>query len=89
MKNREERVAFLDDCGFKAGEETPAPQQQRQLHNRDGKAPVGKGKELGGDKEAEEKKNATLILNRAAEIENTHKVSPATAVTIAQRELNG
>jgi hypothetical protein len=90
ITNREERVACLDDLGFKLGEakETQEKPGQTKLFNRAGKAPAG-GKGEPGDTKAAEREKATKIMNRAQEIEKRDGVSLSTATLMAQRELGG
>lgn len=85
LKNREERVSFLDEC-------LPAPSSggnnpktpQKKLHNRDTTPP---GNEEGDEATTEDKASANKIMNRAQELQKqTPKLSLATAVRMAQRE---
>jgi phage I-like protein len=86
LKNREDRLATLVDFGFKPGEQAQAGQVQKKLQNRDTRPPTGKNGSEGTEGQAETVQ-ATKIMNRAREIEREQKVSLATAVGMAQHEL--
>jgi hypothetical protein len=89
---RDERVAFLDDCGFKP-EAAPAPAAgtQMKLRNRDTRPPQpGKPSEAAASETPmADPAKAVKIMNRARELQ---KVAPnlcdATAVIMAQREFD-
>jgi hypothetical protein len=84
LKNRAERESLLLDLGFKKSEESFQAGSQRQLRNREGKAPQI---QTPGDKSADQL-NAQKIMNRAKELrEQFPHMSLATAATYAQREI--
>jgi phage I-like protein len=93
MLNREERIQALDDFGFTAEagadqRETGTQQTtQTKLRNRDTKPPAAGSAEAQKNEQAE-KALATKIMNRATELQkNTPNLSAATAVIMAQNEL--
>jgi len=95
--SRDERVAFLDDCGFKPEPAptftgpAPATASQVKLRNRDTRPPQpGKPGEPAIDPApGADPAKAVKIMNRARELQ---KIAPnlcdATAVIMAQRELD-
>ena len=84
MKNREERVAFLTDVVAKPATQA-AP--QTKLFNRDGKSPSG-GKNANGENTGAERERAQRITNRAVELQKIHNnLNAASAVIMAQREI--
>jgi len=85
-----DRQSFLDEC-VPATKATAAVDavgaQQTKLHNRETRPPNG-GKLPEGDNTAAENAKAIKIMNRARELKgSTPHLSDATAVLIAQREL--
>ena len=92
LKNRAERQAFLDECLPKTA---PPIRQNRgetasaqvKLHNRDTRPPGG-GNPTSGNATADETGKAAKIINRARELKKeTPNLSHATAVIMAQREV--
>ena len=88
---REERIAALDDFGFKGETKTAtttaAASTQTKLFNRGTKPPAA-GKATDEKDEKADKVAATKIMNRAAELQkNTPNLSAATAVIMAQTEM--
>ena len=85
-----DRQAFLDECVPKpaaAAAIASAASHQTKLFNRDTKAPVG-GKAVAVDADKADQLAATKIMNRAREIKKeAPNVSEATAVIMAQREM--
>jgi phage I-like protein len=87
LKNRAERKSFLAECCPVAAPAAPrAAGTQVKLHNRDTNAPGAGG---GANVEVEDSRAATKIMNRANEIrrDSKNQISLATAVRMAQREL--
>jgi hypothetical protein len=88
MKDRAERVAFLDECGFKTVEPKQPAAGQTKLFNRETKSPTGDKTGTTETNAAEEQSKATKIMNRATELrKETPSLSLPTAVRMAQREL--
>jgi hypothetical protein len=85
-----DRQAFLDECVPKpaaAAAIASAAAHQTKLFNRDTKTPVG-AKAVEADAGKADQLKATKIMNRAREIKKeAPNVSEATAVIMAQREL--
>jgi len=85
-----DRQAFLDECVPKpaaAAAIASAASHQTKLFNRDTKTPVG-GKVVEADAGKADQLKATKIMNRAREIKKeAPSVSEATAVIMAQREM--
>jgi hypothetical protein len=92
LKNRAERQAFLDECLPKTTAVVrksfgDGGNQQLKLHNRDTRPPGGSN-QTPGDTIAVETAKAARIINRARELKKeTRNLSHATAVIMAQREL--
>ncbi|HWY30884.1 MAG TPA: phage protease, partial [Candidatus Acidoferrum sp.] len=85
-----DRQGFLDECVPKpaaAAAIASAASHQTKLFNRDTKTPIG-GKVVEADAGKADQLKATKIMNRAREIKKeAPNVSEATAVIMAQREL--
>lgn len=83
MKTREERVGFLDECGFKAPETKPAA--ATRVLNRGTGDP--NRTQATGEEQAEQAR-ATKIMNRANQLcKDTPHLTLATAVRMAQQEI--
>jgi phage I-like protein len=81
LKNREDRVAFLDDCGFKAEAKKPAQGEGRILNRGEGN-PAEETAEA-----ADDQAKAQKIRNRARELQTSDKLTFDAAWARASQEI--